>query len=76
MPFTPEVNFGGENRPICFNSNDDITDNSIASAVCLATCPKTNGRYKKYDVTGHVVKKTGVVFENDAIPVTIYSLPL
>jgi hypothetical protein len=70
------VNFGGENRPICFNSNDDIIDNSIATAVCLATGPKTKDKYKGYDVTGHVVKKTGVVFENDAMPVTISSLIL
>jgi hypothetical protein len=70
------VNFGDEKRPICFNSNDDITDNSIASAVCLATGSKTNDRYKEYDVTGHVVKKTGVVFDNDAMPVIISSLIL
>ena len=75
IPFTPGLNFG-ENRPICFNSNDDVTDNSIASAVCLATGPKTNGKYKEYDVTGHVVKKTGKVFPNDAIPVIISSLIL
>jgi hypothetical protein len=64
IPFSPEVYFDGEYRPICFVNMDGVE--SVGNALCLAA---------GFNGGARVVRNKDKTRERDAIPVSCHDCP-